>query len=459
MQRLINATKSSTIIIGKLFLKKGRIIMKKKFIGILLASMILSASNTSIADDSKKVQIDELTEGYKIVKDSLMISESEFEKEYGYKVNSEGDIIKFEGENNTFEFNALKHEFKIGDKSLISKNESKKIDGQIYLPYRPLMYSIGYVVDWNDSERSVMTKKDLKEDKFGYDIKVLAGPTAVSFGKAILNENYLGFNADYKVEVLNQPKLASASILSKEADVITVPSNMAAILHNKGAEYEVAGTIIWGNLYLASSENISSVSELKGKDIYLTGKNATPDILLQKILRDNGLNPQEDVNLIYLPGPQDLASYAISGKAKIAVLPEPIMTKAGLKNNSIKEIYDFQKYWKDTYKTEAGYPQTIVFVNKEFKTNYPNAYQTLVYTLENDIRWMNENVEAAATIGEKLGIGLTAPILKKALPRSNFFFESSERSKEDLKDYLKALYEFDPKTIGGKIPDESFWRE
>lgn len=432
--------------------------MRRKLGVILLVLLMLGVSKSVFALEAQSIKIDELGEGYKLIENNLMISDSEFQEKFGYEVKRVADVLEFKSDNSSIKFDIKENIFEIDGKKLKSNIQSKEIEGQIYLPYRPLMYAIGYEIQWDGESRSVVSNSDVKSERFEYNIKVLSGPTAVSFGKAVLNENYLGFNADYKVEVLNQPKLASASILSKEADVITVPSNMAAILYNKGAKYEVAGTMIWGNLYLASSEEISSIENLRGKDIYLTGKNATPDILLQKILKDNGLDPQVDVNLVYLPGPQDLASYAISGKATIAVLPEPIMTKASMKNKDIKEVYDFQKYWKEAYNTEFGYPQTVVFVKKEFKNQHPNAYQTMLYALANDIDWMNTDLEAAAVMGEKLEIGLTAPILKKALPRSNFHFKSAENSRKALETYLKALYEFNPKTIGEKIPDSSFWK-
>ena len=45
----------------------------------------------------------------------------------------------------------------------------------------------------------------------------------------------------------------------------------------------------------------------------------------------------------------------------------------------------------------------------------------------------------------------------KALPKCNVVFISGNEMQQKTENFLKILYDFEPKSIGGKIPDEDFY--
>ena len=54
-----------------------------------------------------------------------------------------------------------------------------------------------------------------------------------------------------------------AAFTSASYDVIVAPTNLGAKLYNENkADYVLYQTIVWGNLYLVSSENISSFTDI-----------------------------------------------------------------------------------------------------------------------------------------------------------------------------------------------------
>lgn len=50
-----------------------------------------------------------------------------------------------------------------------------------------------------------------------------------------------------------------------------------------------------------------------------------------------------------------------------------------------------------------------------------------------------------------------APIAKKALPYCNITFISGDEMKTALSGYLQALYDQNPASVGGELPDDGFY--
>ena len=81
-----------------------------------------------------------------------------------------------------------------------------------------------------------------------------------------------------------------------------------------------------------------------------------------------------------------------------------------------------------------------------------------------DERTMRVVVPAAqkkrmAALCEKYGIVASAAIAKKAIPLCNIVFEDGAKLKTDLSAYLKFLFDANPKSVGGALPDDNFYYE
>lgn len=424
---------------------------------IVLCVMLVSSNVFAVVNESK-ISVDGkiISEGVIHQNGRIYLNTEALKKAFDIKatenennilLNKNKDLFKIDKKNMTIEYNGQKSNFDV---------EIIKINKNTYIPIRNITNIMGYQIGWNQKTKLVSVNTKIKTSISNINVKVLSGPTAVSMANFINESIFVGKGVKTNFEILSQPQLASASVISKEADIVTLPTNTASILYNKKVDYKVAGVILWGNLYLASSE-LKSIEDIKGKEIFLTGKGATPDILLRMWLKDKGLNPEKDVKITYLPGAQELATYMLSGKAKTAVLPEPILTKVLMKNDKVTIKYDFQKYWKEKYKTEIGYPQTVIFVKNDLIKNGSVALDTFLYEYERNIDNIRNNRAMMAQEGAKLDIGLTAQILDKSLERSNFKYVDGIQAKSMIDTYLKALYDFDPATVGGKIPNADFY--
>ena len=167
----------------------------------------------------------------------------------------------------------------------------------------------------------LFTLTSCSQEKKIEQIKVVApaGATAVSIVKPMKDTTELdGTKINY--EVVPATDLIVARLTAKEADLAVVPVNLAAQLYQKQMPYKLTSVVTWGNLYIASTEDIKGWDALKGEDVYMMGKGLVPDIVFRTLCKENGIDPDTDINIVYLSGATELAPNFLAGKAKISML-------------------------------------------------------------------------------------------------------------------------------------------
>lgn len=285
-------------------------------------------------------------------------------------------------------------------------------------------------------------------------VAVPAGTPALSIVKMI-NDNYApnGYKVNY--EVVNSTDLLSAKILSKEADILIVPTNLAAKLHSKGIEYKLKSVNVWGSLYIVAGEDkgIETLKDLEGKEIYTIGEGLTPDIITKHILKENNV---ENVSFNYLAGATELAPMFLAGKSEISLMPEPLLSLVRTKKQDTKIVVDLQSEWSKISDDSSSYPQSGLYINNEILIDkeFTDAFLSEV---DNSIEWLNENPSQAGTYYESLGLSPPAKIIEKSIPGSNIKFAKTADIKDTMTRYFEVLFEASPDSIGGVIPSEKLY--
>jgi NitT/TauT family transport system substrate-binding protein len=83
--------------------------------------------------------------------------------------------------------------------------------------------------------------------------------------------------------------------------------------------------------------------------------------------------------------------------------------------------------------------------------------ETLLSDYKKSIDFVNESPDAAALISEK-GFIADVEIAEKAIPGCNLvFFEDRSEGASLLKTFYEKLFETEPTSIGGNLPDEDFY--
>jgi NitT/TauT family transport system substrate-binding protein len=309
----------------------------------------------------------------------------------------------------------------------------------------------------NNSTKSEKVQK-VTETK---DIKFVTpdGLTAIAVAKLIKEnpEVKAGYNINYTIEQ-NSDSLVT-SVLKSEPDVAIVPSNFAATVYNKNKEYKIAGTIGFGSIYIGTTNDNQTINDLKGKEVYNIGKGLTPDIIAKTILKDKGIDADKDINFSYVNSVNELAPIILSGKTQYAVIPEPALSTVQSKNDKFKTIVDLNEEWKNINNSQYGYPQSTLIIKKELCEKDKEFVTELLKQVNDSEQWIYDNKETLGDYCEEIGISAKKSIVIKAIDKSNLKFVNIKDSTKEYKTYFEKLNQFDPKTIGGKVPDDQIFME
>ena len=247
-------------------------------------------------------------------------------------------------------------------------------------------------------------------------------------------------------------------LVKGDIDAAAVPANLAATLYQKtNGAVEVACVNTLGVLYIVENgETVNSVADLKGQTLVTTGKGTTPEYVLRYLLTKNGLDPDKDVKIEYYSEASEVtAQMAASKKDAIAVLPQPYVTAAQLKDSSLRVVLDLTKEWNKVCDTQLITGVTVV--RTEYAKENPDIVANFLRDYEKSIKAAQTDVAGTAALCEETGVVAKKAIAQKALPQCNIVYRVGDEMKADINAYLKVLYDASPAAVGGKLPDANFY--
>lgn len=263
--------------------------------------------------------------------------------------------------------------------------------------------------------------------------------------------------------VLNDKTLVDANIVSgsdpliaaftnASYDVVVAPVNLGAKLYNanENFSYILYKTIVWGNYYLVSNEEIATLESLEGKTVLVFGKNSTPDVVLRTLISAKNIN----VNLEYVDDVATANSYLLSGKADIIVSAEPSLTKMSANKNFY--TLDLQKQWQQLTGSYS-LPQAGIFIKKDSKDEkyLKTVLDKMIESVQMAQTKPNVLIASAVSVDENLA-KIGEETLQKAIGNCNLKVE--ETDKEAIEFYFSQVIQLGiGATVGGKLPDEAFY--
>lgn len=290
-----------------------------------------------------------------------------------------------------------------------------------------------------------------KQDDTEIRIAALKGPTGMGMVKLADKQNY----PNYTVSIEASPDALNPRIISGEVDVAAVPVNLASVLYNKlDGDISVLAVSTLGVLYvLEAGSEVNSVADLAGKTVYATGQGATPEYILNYLLDKNGVSESVEVN--YVGEHAALATMLANGSAEIGMLPEPNVTSTLAGNDNLRIALNLTEEWNKVCSTELV--QGVVIARKSFVNEHPEAIEQFLREYEKSSAFVNENIDEAAKLIVDAGILGNVEIAKKAIPNCNISFSKGEAMHKAVEGMLTVLFEANPKSIGGKLPDKDFY--
>ena len=291
-------------------------------------------------------------------------------------------------------------------------------------------------------------------------LATLKGPTGI--GMTYLLEKAEAKTAlnDYSYVIANAPDEISARLVAGEYDIAAVPTNLAATLYNaSNGKVKLLNLNTLGVLYvLEKGDSIKSLADLSGKTIYVSGQAATPEYVLDYLLEANGV---EDVDIEFVADHAALATMATSGKADICMLPEPNVTAVVTQDKDIRVALNMTDEWNKTVEKKGLGGSVLsmgcVVVRTEFAEKNPDAVKNFMTEYKESVEKVNADVDGAAQLCERFEIVPKAAIAKQAIPRCNIVYIDGEQMKTQVENFYKVLFDANPKSVGGKLPDANFY--
>lgn len=303
------------------------------------------------------------------------------------------------------------------------------------------------------------TDESASAEKTTIRIGGLKGPTSIGMVKLMEDDETNSTANDYDFTVAGSADELTPLLIRGELDMAAIPANLASVLYNRteGA-IQILAVNTLGVLYIVETgDSVQSLADLKGKTIYATGKGSTPEYTLLYLLEKAGLDPEKDVTVEFKSEPTEVVALLKAQPEAVAMLPQPYVTAAQAQVEGLRIAVDLNEAWEAAETGSKLLTGTIV-VRREFAEANPEAIEAFVTEYRASTEFANENVSEAAQLVEKYGIA-TAAIAEKAIPYCNITCMEGAEMKAAMQVYLGVLYEKNPDSVGGALPDDAFYYE
>ena len=279
------------------------------------------------------------------------------------------------------------------------------------------------------------------------------GAPALAIAKFINDSENFGIEKEFQYNVVSAGDIGT--VMAKgEGDFIVMPVNLASKLYNSKADspYVMTSVITHGNLYLMSSEGVSTLEGFIGKVIGVIGQGAVPDLTLKAIFSDYGLLDKVQVNdtategkisLLYFDKAKDMIPLLKQGKLTAGLLPEPACTNLTIVANNrewtridVQELYDEQV---------KSYPQAVLMVKKSVYEQYKDNIDGMGELFSANVQWVKDNTTLAVNaVNSRLKEGLTASldaskITATVVDNCKIYYEQASFAKLSVNAYINKI--------------------
>lgn len=292
----------------------------------------------------------------------------------------------------------------------------------------------------------------------GLELIVGVAPGPVTYPLAFMAEN----NANIDLRLWQGGEQLTSMITTKEVQLCSTPINNAILTYNKGMDVELLMVTVWGMLYVISvDKDLTSLEDLKGKEIAVSGQGGIHDHIFRHLLIEKGINPDTDLIITYMDMPE-ASSRLVTGDLNYAILNEPhssIVTlnakKAGV---TLHRALDLTKEWaKLPGQENVRFPMAgIVIVKDDFTTN--QEYMSFVEEYFKASEWVNNNPNEIGPIVERYVPWMKAAAVTESIKYARLEPQMAKECQTEIEAFFNELSKnVDAKAFGGKLPDAAFY--
>lgn len=298
----------------------------------------------------------------------------------------------------------------------------------------------------------------------------LAGPPAAVSNALIriVDSGALSDLAEVVEFVLwRDPDQLRVMALDGRADVLAMPSNVAANLYNRGARLQMLNVSTWGVLWLVSRDPaLKTLNDLRGKEVALPFRGDMPDIVFQLLAEAGGVDVRKDLSLRYVASPIDAMQLLVLRRVDHALLAEPAVSMALRKTGSfplsviapeLHRSIDLQQEWGRLFSRPARVPQAGIAVMGALRER-PELAARIEAEYARALAWCRDNAAACGrSVAARIDL-LTPEAVADSIAVSQLEAVPVQAARAELEFMFGQLLKKNPALIGGKLPDDAFYR-
>lgn len=298
-----------------------------------------------------------------------------------------------------------------------------------------------------------------KQDKTGATVRIAALKGATTIGLVHLMDDVQKGKSDknYEFTMYTQGSDIMAAMVAGDIDIGLVPSNVACVMNTKveGGVAVIDINTLGVLECVTGDETVAGIADLEGKTVYATGQGATPEYTIRYLIDQNKVH---NVTLEFKSEPTEIVSILAQDKNAVAILPQPFVTAAIASTEGLKSAFTLDEEW-GRVNSDCKIVTGVTVASNKFLSDNRAAVDEFLEAHADSARRALEDVDKTASLVVEQGIIAKEPLAQKAIPNCNIVCITSPELRQTLEGYLKILYEQDPKSVGGSLPDDSFYYE
>ena len=288
-------------------------------------------------------------------------------------------------------------------------------------------------------------------------VAALKGPTTIGLVHLIDKDSREETEGNYKFDMYTQGSDIMAAMVAGDIDIGLVPSNVACVMNKKveGGVTAIDVNTLGVLNCVTADDSITTIADLSGKTVYMTGQGATPEYTMKYLLDMNGVT---DCNIEFKSEPVEAVAMATENHAAAAILPQPFATAATLSDRELGIVFSLDDEWAKVNDT-CNIVTSVTVVSNSFLKEHKDAVDLFLKEHEQSVDDALSDVDATAKLVVEQGIMAKEPLAKKAIPQCKIVCLTGKDMKSALEGYLQAMFDIDPKILGGSLPEADFYYE
>lgn len=292
-------------------------------------------------------------------------------------------------------------------------------------------------------------------------VGLIMGPPSMGLGYMMdqIQQGNTYNNYTMTVDGTDYSKLC-ASLNDGTYDIITCPSNVAAILYNNRdlqTGVKVISVSNTGILYIATTDpKVKSLEDLKGRTVYSIGEGGPPEYTFKYLLAQTGL--EGEINLSFRSTPFEVLNLLQEEENAVAMLPQPFVEVAKTMVADLLVPIDLTEDWDRVRKKgNVESVTTVTVVRSDFLEQHEQAVREYLTLSRESTDFTNRNLKKAAEYTETYQTFMNPEIAEDAIPQCAICTITGKEMKEMLSGFIQIMYEMNPEAVGGAVPDDAFY--